>query len=304
MGKKASVLRSFNILFAALVLALAVKYYARHSVIAPSDDPRFSYDPTTMWYDWSERVPTDPRLLYDIHTPFCNIDRVPEANLSQSDFYARFYEKAPVIIEGRPGRNERFAQKVARDSLLETYANLSVILASSNTHSYEKRQSNLREYIENMMHAQTLDNYGKDTYYLFGDTQGSEWLSLLTDYLKPPYYGSEKSAVTFGIGGVSSGVPYHFHGGGYSETIIGRKRWFIMRDSPDFDPDQSQLQWLAYVYPKYRGGELDKSLQQCTIYPGDILYFPSGWYHATLNLDDYTAFVSCFIDEPSSTLYS
>ena len=32
------------------------------------------------------------------------------------------------------------------------------------------------------------------------------------------------------------------------------------------------------------------------ISPGEVLYFPDRWMHATLNLDDYNVFVSVFID--------
>jgi len=36
---------------------------------------------------------------------------------------------------------------------------------------------------------------------------------------------------------------------------------------------------------------------ECTIYPGDIIYFPDMWWHATINIDDYTAFVSTFVQD-------
>ena len=36
---------------------------------------------------------------------------------------------------------------------------------------------------------------------------------------------------------------------------------------------------------------------ECTIAPGDILYFPMKWYHSTLNLDPHTTFMSTFTDE-------
>ena len=36
---------------------------------------------------------------------------------------------------------------------------------------------------------------------------------------------------------------------------------------------------------------------ECTLNPGDIIYFPNMWWHATLNLDEYTAFVSTFTQE-------
>lgn len=32
------------------------------------------------------------------------------------------------------------------------------------------------------------------------------------------------------------------------------------------------------------------------ISPGEILYFPDRWMHATLNIEEYNAFVSVFID--------
>jgi hypothetical protein len=32
------------------------------------------------------------------------------------------------------------------------------------------------------------------------------------------------------------------------------------------------------------------------ISPGEVLYFPDRWMHATINLDDYNVFVSVFID--------
>jgi len=34
-----------------------------------------------------------------------------------------------------------------------------------------------------------------------------------------------------------------------------------------------------------------------TVDPGDLVYFPDKWYHATINLDPYTAFVSTFTTE-------
>lgn len=36
---------------------------------------------------------------------------------------------------------------------------------------------------------------------------------------------------------------------------------------------------------------------ECTLHPGDLIYFPNGWHHATINLDPYTVFVSAFTTE-------
>lgn len=36
---------------------------------------------------------------------------------------------------------------------------------------------------------------------------------------------------------------------------------------------------------------------ECTLHPGDAIYFPNQWWHATINLDRYTAFISTFTTE-------
>ena len=39
-------------------------------------------------------------------------------------------------------------------------------------------------------------------------------------------------AYSFGVGGPLSGVPLHVHGPGFSETLIGRKRWWLAPPRP------------------------------------------------------------------------
>ena len=36
---------------------------------------------------------------------------------------------------------------------------------------------------------------------------------------------------------------------------------------------------------------------ECTLGPREMIYFPDGWYHATINLSPYTAFISTFTTE-------
>lgn len=37
-------------------------------------------------------------------------------------------------------------------------------------------------------------------------------------------------------------------------------------------------------------------LYECELNPNEVLYFPSLWMHATLNMDEYNVFMSVFID--------
>ncbi|XP_075755320.1 jmjC domain-containing protein 8 isoform X3 [Pelodiscus sinensis] len=93
--------------------------------------------------------------------------------------------------------------------------------------------------------------------------------------------------------GSGSGVPFHWHGPGYSEVIYGRKRWFLYppEKTPEFHPNKTTLSWLLDTYP-FLPPE-DRPVE-CTIRPGEVLYFPDRWWHATLNLDT-SVFISTFL---------
>lgn len=66
---------------------------------------------------------------------------------------------------------------------------------------------------------------------------------------------------------------------------------FIFFSIPEFDENETTLYWLQkmsklsdFVKPK-----------MCDLKPNDILYFPSGVLHATLNIANYNVFVANFV---------
>jgi hypothetical protein len=60
------------------------------------------------------------------------------------------------------------------------------------------------------------------------DNNRSEWAPLMSTYQQPPFIPANAAvALSFGLAGPGSGVPFHIHGAGYSETIFGRKRWCV-----------------------------------------------------------------------------
>ncbi|XP_057201778.1 jmjC domain-containing protein 8 isoform X3 [Triplophysa rosa] len=93
--------------------------------------------------------------------------------------------------------------------------------------------------------------------------------------------------------GPGTGVPFHWHGPGFSEVIYGRKRWFLYPpdQAPEFQPNHTTLSWVSFSYPNL---ELHQMPVECTIRPGEVLYFPDRWWHATLNLDT-SVFISTFL---------
>jgi len=178
--------------------------------------------------------------------------------------------------------------------MLENHGHKIVKLSSANTYSYKKVDVPLKRYVEQIMKPQTLDTMGNETMYWFGDNNYTEWEELFNIYNPPPYSLPQHSGVySFGVAGAGTGVPFHFHGPGFAEVIYGRKRWFLYppHQQPKFNPDKTTLHWLIEDYPTLSGPEMP---YECTLYPGEAIYFPDHWWHGTLNLDS-SVFISTFL---------
>ena len=205
----------------------------------------------------------------------------------------------------------------------------------------------LAEYIQNIVDIPMTTNIqANETWYMFGNNENSEpFKSLKNLYDAPTCISCTKGTVTLGIAGQGSGVSFHLHGPGFSEPIIGSKRWFLFR--PGYGPAggfaaqanktvasfAAEISDLVVVQLQQQNGvtssssslsslspaslmsstpfniEVDPAISSssssssssnsdtffdCTIYPGELIYFPANWYHATYNLASFNAFVSFF----------
>ncbi|KAL3795918.1 hypothetical protein HJC23_002189 [Cyclotella cryptica] len=265
----------------------------------------------------------------------------------------------------RTRRNEFFANLTSIDNLPKQFsADFNVTLTGSDSLSSHRRIVPLTQYLEEVIignqhigfPGETLPyQLGNETWYLFGETFTSEWANFLQNYQLPSchsctelHYQQHLVALSFGIGNIGSGVQWHLHGPGFSETIHGRKHWVLYPPQlrPEYDLNYASRHWMENVYPvlddwnsldveKERHGHVEylqkwKSTKQegaaqksvkdpddakdedngpsnkkpweCTIHEGEMIYFPDGWHHATINLESYTVFVSSFTSEHVSTL--
>lgn len=221
----------------------------------------------------------------------CNIQVLEQ--VSYRDFIQRYAYSRPVILRGLTD-NTRFRRLCSKQRLLEEFGDGTVRLSTANTFSYRKVDVSFREYVDVLLKPQPPDALGNDTLYLFGDNNLTEWQALFAEYRPPPLALPHTSgAYSFGVAGAGTGVPFHWHGPGFSEVIYGRKRWFLYPPDkqPHFHPNHSTLSWVRETYPSLPEEEAPL---ECTIRPGELLYFPDRWWHATLNLDT-SVFISTFL---------
>uniref|UniRef100_A0ABI7WK75 WD repeat domain 24 n=1 Tax=Felis catus TaxID=9685 RepID=A0ABI7WK75_FELCA len=151
----------------------------------------------------------------------CAVER--RADLSYSEFVQHYAFSRPVILQ-RLTDNSRFRALCSREKLLASFGDSVVRLSTANTYSYRKVDLPFQEYVEHLLHPQDPTSLGNDTLYFFGDNNFSEWASLFQHYSPPPFsLLGTTAAYSFGVAGAGSGVPFHWHGPGFSEVVYGRK---------------------------------------------------------------------------------
>ncbi|XP_048847642.1 jmjC domain-containing protein 8 isoform X1 [Brienomyrus brachyistius] len=232
----------------------------------------------------------------------CTID-IWDTSLTYKQFIQGYAYTKPVIIRGLSDNTE-FRLMCSKDHLLREFGERRVRLSTANTFSYHKAWSDVlppftvdvpfQEFVEYLLKPQSLSALGSETLYFFGDNNFTEWHSLFEKYHSPSYVlPHTRGAYSFGIAGPGTGVPFHWHGPGYSEVIHGRKRWFLYppNHEPKFHPNRTTLSWVTETYPTLTATQRPL---ECTIRPGEVLYFPDLWWHATLNLDT-SVFISTFL---------
>nr|XP_048722190.1 jmjC domain-containing protein 8 isoform X3 [Caretta caretta] len=152
----------------------------------------------------------------------CTVER-RDASLTYSQFIDQYAFSRPVVIQGITDNSE-FQALCTRNKLLAEFGDRLVRLSTANTYSYRKVDVPFQEYVEHLLEPQDLASLGSDTLYFFGDNNFTEWGSLFQKYMPPPFrIPGTSGAYSFGIAGSGSGVPFHWHGPGYSEVIFGRK---------------------------------------------------------------------------------
>ncbi|XP_014663520.1 PREDICTED: jmjC domain-containing protein 8-like [Priapulus caudatus] len=223
----------------------------------------------------------------------CNIEVRDSCDLTQEQFLEEYARRKTVIIR-HPRDNDLFRDGCKRHNLLKNYGSKIIRLSSANTYSYKKVDTTLEHYINHLLNVQPSDTLGNETWYWFGDNNHTEWEGLFSLYQLPAFHlPGHEPAMSFGLAASGTGVPFHFHGPGFAEVIFGRKRWFLYPPDhvPAWDPDKSTRSWLEEEYPNL--SEDSKPLE-CTLRPGELIYFPDRWWHATLNTQT-SVFVSTFL---------
>ena len=239
-------------------------------------------------------------------TQRCTVDRLPMDAMTPQLFRSSYYLQKPFILTPTAESAAVTLRVRAAWSRRRTLAELGSIPVNLGTpHSLTAFgdgvvSSTLGAYIADLRNA-SVDRLSAD-HYLF-DRKGffKHAASLLQSY--SPHrlfhwdstqgrYGLSES-MTYALGPTGSGINFHYHKDGWNEVLFGRKRWFLYPASVGCPPGgynqfEAALSWYRDSYASLSAEQLPL---ECMQFPGEVLYVPEDWYHATINVGETVAVV-------------
>ena len=261
-----------------------------------------------------ERAEWDPLVLQALNTSRCTVERLSASQLNPQRFEVEFRGQKPVVIEGLTGvggDSPRWPayERWQKASLLQKFGERMVTFRE-HTDAGRQRQAagnggtrrlSLAAYVSQNFDRSSLpvdaplSHLSDVTYQFDRDFLQASAPELSEDFVTPDHFTNNSADAQvdslFFLGAPGSGVGFHRHGEAWNAVVFGRKRWFLYPPTTqssllgiDFDLDLDGLGWYRRYLPLLEGTPL--APLECITGPGEVLYLPGDWYHATLNVAD------------------
>jgi len=104
-------------------------------------------------------------------------------------------------------------------------------------------------------------------------------LAMWSDICVPRALGAMHAEPIFSAGRLDTYVGFHRHQESFLAQLHGRKVWFLAPPEREMPPVREPWEYVR---------QRPEGVLCCIARPGDILYLPTDWWHATWNLDDFT----------------
>jgi diketogulonate reductase-like aldo/keto reductase len=136
-----------------------------------------------------------------------------------------------------------------------------------------------------------IKTWDKDHLYFNDFKCASELCAAVKDkFITPPIFDVKVHSSNFLVGGKNSGLPFHHHGQTWQGLTHGLKAWQIIpKGLMSEELEKATGPYTIPVRswsPKMKHLPIGKRPLYCVQKPGEIVWIPSEWWHATENLAD------------------
>jgi len=203
-----------------------------------------------------------------------------EKQLTRERFDAEYHEKRPVMLRG--GAANWTKLDLSAKNFVNSYGDLVVSVKDPNLLPYQSRfaptilKMRLNEYVEVMsdLKLPLFENFP----------------SSLTNMVRSQFdlgdlpMSRVRRTPILSLGAAGSFVGFHSHTENWLAQLQGRKVWFLVGP----ENERPKMRDDPCTYKDSPPENLQRKFRICTAHPGDILYIPGHWWHATCNLDPWT----------------
>ena len=220
--------------------------------------------------------------------PPCELPQIDAREVSVEEFRARHQERrASLILNGTPQWAAAMSSWTA-ENVSAQHGDL--VVALQDPELLVKRGS-FAPVIARRVLSEYIENLDKEPVPVFWN----RWMDVTERLVGDLGGGAAGGALAglptrslrfnhiFSLGGAGTGVGFHAHSENWLGQVAGRKAWFVA--PPDASrPSEKRhgCEWLLGAAAK------EPHVQTCVVEPGQAIYVPTAWHHATCNLDAFT----------------
>lgn len=222
------------------------------------------------------------------------------------------YPDTPVVL--RNLTNGWLAHSMwTKDSLMERFGDRIIRTGSASSIVYSAGHAEVGVTLRSILTNLTDSKFVFDTTVLSVIPELNDHFTVPTmfaDWDTPEGEAAHSLWHMLSLGPSRAGLPFHNHGKTWIAVVHGSKYWFIYPPGTGpprsvdllFSPTHSTLDWLQGSYPKIlqqtqakapTGGAEGRYAGyrplECLQRAGDVMFLPSMWTHATLNIGDTIA---------------
>lgn len=250
-------------------------------------------------------------LGQDLHTR-CDIDEATNEFIEPEQFFERYVlGSRPVVI--RQGSSDwPWAETWSRRKLLERYGHMTFNVSDvpykdnfdiTTRKSQNQKTLSLTDYLAQTSEPTTATGQLRRVVcpdaapqYLFSSSIETDLSRLASEIPTPSmmnfsYRSSTEPRKTnyhrmhlqFFLGPPWSGAPPHFHNHAWNSLAFGTKLWLLWPPGMGFYSGRPLLSFLTEVLPHFPKSRAPLVVTQ---HAGDIIFVPSRWTHAVLNLQE------------------
>jgi hypothetical protein len=226
--------------------------------------------------------------------PPCQLPKVDARAVSLEEFRKNIQERAAVLIEHGTPQWAGAMQSWTADNASASHGE--AVIAIQDPELLVKRGSfapviarrELGEYVARMEAEPNpvfWNRWMRVTDALVGDLGGGDG-GHAYDHLPTR---SLRFHHIFSMGGVGTGVGFHAHSENWLGQVAGRKAWFVAPPGPNSKgADWEKKHGCEWLLGEPSAAAQDPRIQSCVVEPGQVIYVPTSWHHATCNLDEFT----------------